>query len=363
MSDFLSQKFVSYDALPEWLTELGRNAVVYAPRREGQAVVYRAWQEGDAVDFPRRPTESAKHVLFPRCEELFSFHRKEEEAEKTGNRALRLQEPDEPVPAVIFGLLSCDARGFFSFDPVYAGSGTKNYKGGAAKDLYYLKRRDRTVLLVRACKTALRTCFCNWVGGDPASAQGADVLATDVDGGLLLQAVTERGRALLAPGGLPDSTDEQAGAALAAHETARKSLSEAPDLSNAPKALLALFDNVEFWRRQSAGCISCGACTYLCPTCYCFNITDESNGLAGTRIRTWDTCMSPLFTLEASGHNPRGIKAARLKNRVGHKYSYYPELHEGRFSCTGCGRCIKSCPSSIDIRAIVQNAVKEAANV
>jgi predicted aldo/keto reductase-like oxidoreductase len=73
--------------------------------------------------------------------------------------------------------------------------------------------------------------------------------------------------------------------------------------------------------------------------------------------------MSPLFTLEASGHNPRPNKADRLKNRVGHKFSYYPSLHSGRFSCCGCGRCIRSCPSSVDIRKIVLDAVKEAANV
>lgn len=362
MSDFLSQKFVSFEALPDWLAQLGQTATVYAPKREGQAVVYRAWKEGDSLELAQRPTESAKHVVFPRCEELFGFQ-KQGDPENPGERKLSLREADEPEPAVVFGLLSCDARGFYTFDPVYNGSGTQGYAKGPAKDPYYLKRRDRTALIVRACKSALRTCFCNWVGGDPASSQGADVLASELDGGFLLQAVTERGKSLLESGLLAASDQEQAKIAEAAHEAARKGLTPAPDLSGAPKSLLALFDNLDFWQKQSAGCVSCGACTYLCPTCYCFNITDESTGLAGTRLRTWDNCMSPLFTLEASGHNPRSAKAARLKNRVGHKYSYYPDLHEGRFACTGCGRCIKSCPSSIDIRAIVQNALKEAANV
>ena len=366
MSDIPSQKFVSYDALPGWLAELVKDAAVYAPRREGQVVVYRTWTSGEPLELSQRPTESAKHVLFPRSEGLFSF-RKEGEPENPSQRKLTLTEAPEPGPAVVFGLLSCDARGFFSFDPVYDGSGTKDYKDGPIKDPYYLKRRDRTALIVRACKTALRTCFCNWVGGGPAEPQGADVLATDVDGGFFLQAVTERGKKLLESGSLAASTAAQAKAAGAAHAAAEKSLPQAfgqtPDLSNAPKALLALFDNTDFWQRQSAGCLSCGTCTYLCPTCYCFNITDESNGLAGARLRNWDTCMSTRFTREASGHNPRSNKGVRLKNRVGHKYSYYPDLHEGRFACTGCGRCIKSCPSSVDIRAIVQNAVKEGANV
>ncbi len=354
----LSQKFISFDDLPAWLAELGNGRTVYAPRRQGQAVVYLPYQTGEALEFAQRPTESAKHTVFPRSEGLFAF-RKDGDPENPNNRKLTLTEAEEPGKAVVFAALSCDARGFFTFDPVYDGCGTE----GIAKDVYYLKRRENTVLVVRACKTALSTCFCHWVGGGPASPQGADVLATDVDNGLLLQAVTEKGAALLESSKLSQGTDAQAKSAKSAHEAVAKSMGPAPALDGASKSLLSLFDNRDFWIGQSSGCISCGACTYLCPTCYCFNLTDESNGIAGTRLRTWDTCMSALFTLEASGHNPRLGKAARLKNRVGHKYSYYPKIHGGRFACSGCGRCIKSCPSSIDIRKIVLNAIKENANV
>ena len=354
----LPKKFISFDALPAWLSELASSQTVYAPRREGQAVVYRPFKDGDALEFAQRPTESAKHTVFPRSEGIFTF-RKEGDPVDPNHRKLTLCEPEEPGKAVVFAALSCDARGFFAFDPVYDGCGTK----GIAKDVYYLKRRENTVLVVRACRTALSTCFCHWTGGGPASTQGADVLATDVDKGLLLQAVTEKGAALLESSKLSPATDAQAKSATAAQEAVTKAMGPAPALAGAPKSLLAQFDNKDFWQAQSGGCISCGACTYLCPTCYCFNFTDESNGIAGTRLRTWDTCMSALFTLEASGHNPRQGKAARLKNRVGHKFSYYPTIHGGRFSCCGCGRCIKSCPSSIDIRKIVLNAIKENANV
>ena len=354
----ISWKFISYDDLPAWLEELGTGRTVYAPRREGQAVVYRPYRAGDPLEFSQRPTESAKNTVFPRSEGLFDF-RKGGDPEAPDSRKLTLTEPEAPGKAVVFGALSCDARGFFAFDPVYDGCGTK----GIAKDVYYLRRRENTVLIVKACRTALSTCFCHWMGGGPASAQGADILATDVDKGLLLEAVTERGAALLDSSRLGASTDAQVKEVAKAHAAVEKAMGPAPALTDAPKVLRALFDNAGFWQGQSGGCLSCGACTYLCPTCYCFNLTDESNGIAGTRIRTWDTCMSALFTLEASGHNPRHGKAARLKNRVGHKFSYYPTIHGGRFSCCGCGRCIKSCPSSIDIRKIVLNAIKENANV
>ena len=92
-----------------------------------------------------------------------------------------------------------------------------------------------------------------------------------------------------------------------------------------------------------------------------FNITDEGEGLSekgGRRLRSWDNCMSSLFTREASGHNPRMLKAFRMRNRVSHKYSTYPE-NWGAFSCSGCGRCISNCPVCVDIRAIVLAAIED----
>lgn len=350
------QKFIPLANVPAWLDELAEKYAVFAPRREGLAVVYRPHEKGAMPELAQRPTESAKHIVFPRAEELFHYNYAADPA-VAGKKDLSLHTPEDPAPAVVFGALSCDARGFFAFDPVYDGSGTN----GLAKDTYYLKRRATTAFIVLACRTALVTCFCTWTGGNPASTQGADVLATEVEGGYLLQPVTDKGKELLASGLLQPGTEAQAKAAEASHETVAKSVAPVPlGLEDAPPSLLALFDDMNFWQAQSAGCISCGACTYLCPTCYCFNITDETTGIAGARLRSWDNCMSPLFTLEASGHNPRTAKAARLKNRVGHKFSYYPSLHGGRFSCCGCGRCIKSCPSSIDIRRIVQNAIASA---
>ena len=133
----------------------------------------------------------------------------------------------------------------------------------------------------------------------------------------------------------------------------------APDISAAAKRLEARFNDMDFWTAQTDKCLSCGACTYMCPTCQCFTITDEGDSLGGRRLRSWDNCMSPLFTREASGHNPRAAKAARMRNRVSHKYWYAPGYSEGRVACTGCGRCVRQCPASLDIREIVLKAIEE----
>lgn len=354
------QKYISMADLPGWLAGLTASNTVLVPQREGKAVVYRPYTEGCTPEFNKKPTESVKHAVFPRSEVLFNFHKKRTD-DNTGN-VVSLETPEDPTPMVVFGALPCDVRGFLAFDPVYNGCGT----AGLAKDVYYLKRREKTVLVSKACKTMLSTCFCNWVGAGPAGSMGTDVLATDIEGGFVLNPITDKGKELVST--LADAEQSQEDAAVQAHEKILSAMKKGPDLSLVKEALLKVFDDTEFWQAQSSGCLSCGGCTYLCPTCYCFNITDESNGISGTRIRSWDNCMAPLFTLEASSHNPRAGKAARLRNRVGHKFSYYPNLHEGRFSCVGCGRCIKSCPSGVDIRKIVLNAIaqaekmKEAAN-
>lgn len=351
-----NSKFIASEKLEDWLNELQASFEVWVPRREGEGksitVVYRPYEPEKGIELRRKPTESAKHTIFPRSEALFNF-KKNQDPEKPGKVSISISMPPEPEPRLVFGLLSCDARGFLTFDPVYNGSGTQ----GKARDVYYLKRRNSTVLIVKACKTILSTCFCNWVGGGPASTQSADVLATEVEGGMLLTPVTEQGEAVLGSNLLQDGSEAQASEAEASHKAAETAMGDAPDIHTSVEALVDKFSDDAFWEAESSHCLSCGACTYLCPTCYCFNITDESLGIDGVRLRNWDACMTPLFTMEASGHNPRAQKANRLKNRVGHKFSYYPSLHERRISCCGCGRCIKSCPSSVDIRRIVTDAL------
>jgi ferredoxin len=359
-------KFLLHSDLPAWLTELSSARRVVAPRREGNAVVYREYDPEKGLELTRKATESAKHALFPRSEELFSFQRTKPSfaigaAGKAGEQAgvdadasgIVIGNPADPDPSVVFGLLGCDAGGVSTFDPVYGGD--------RFPDGYYLKRREATVLIARSCSEALSTCFCHWVGGGPADRRHADVLATDLGGGWLLEPLTWRGGGILGSKLLQEAAEKQDQEAAQLHEAVRGSMGKAPDLSGLDASLLALFENKEFWWRHAAGCIACGTCTYLCPTCHCFTITDETAGRGGVRLRAWDTCMAALYTLEASGHNPRTQKAARLRNRIGHKFAYFPRNNAGRISCCGCGRCIKSCPSSVDIRAIVLAAQSKPA--
>ena len=97
-----------------------------------------------------------------------------------------------------------------------------------------------------------------------------------------------------------------------------------------------------------------GRVRYVCPTCWCFDIQDEVRGKNGKRLRNWDSCMYPLFTLHGSGHNPRGTKLQRVRQRFMHKLKYYVDKYDDGIQCSGCGRCVRLCPVNIDIRRVAR---------
>ncbi len=276
---------------------------------------------------------SPKGVVFPQCETLLVFEGEEGSEHR----------PETPE-TVLFGVRPCDARAISLLDKVFAWEGTD--------DPYYLDRRAKTTIVALACNEPGAACFCTSVGGDPADETGADVLAVDLGEEVLLRAITERGEDLLKQAGAAAkvASDGDVAAAKEAGDTARSRLSKAPiptDLAG----LKASFDS-DLWAEEGMGCLGCGACTYSCPTCHCFDITDEEKKGTGHRVRSWDTCAFPLFTLHGSGHNPRPAKDARVRQRVLHKFLYCPE-NFGEIFCVGCGRCVSNCPTGIDIRRIL----------
>jgi ferredoxin len=346
------ERFLQQHDLDSWLTALSRERRVLVPMRENGTLVFRPLTDGVSPVLSQDATTSPKAVVFPSCRELFRFEQTKN-PEDPEQLTMQLKSSIDAEKTILFGARPCGARGFTVFDRVY--------RGDRFPDPYYQAAREQTLVVTLTCERPESTCFCHWVGGGPDDPTGSDVLATVVEGGYFLEAVTERG-ALLLEHPLLSENPSKAREAAANRAEVRQHLDKAIELSGISSGFLELFDDYGFWEEVSAKCLSCGACTYLCPTCYCFTITDEAGGLTGKRLRSWDTCMSFQFTLEASGHNPRPTKAHRLRNRVGHKFSYYPALHGGLFACCGCGRCIKYCPASVDLREIVCKVAERAGN-
>lgn len=331
------------DQMSVLLEALLQDHEVFAPVNDDGVIAFRQ------VDSPQQvlldyhnSTLPPKGLFFPQTETLFAY------SLERGQLAL-----EEPQPAsraqVLFGVRPCDARSLTMLDKVFRWDGTE--------DPYYLERRGRTTVVALACNEPGPTCFCTSVGGSPGDETGADVLATDLGDALLLRAVTDRGEVLLRGAG--DAARPAAAAAAAkARELAAKAEGRLTPVTIPTDAegLVEAFE-ADVWSDLALGCLGCGACTYSCPTCHCFDITDEGRKGAGRRVRSWDTCSFPLFTLHSSGHNPRPTKGARLRQRILHKFSYCPE-NFGEAFCVGCGRCIVNCPSGIDIRRILERLVE-----
>ena len=337
-------RFLATDKIPDLLKRLGTQYHVYAPvQASDTTVLFQEFNEEAQLALEREATLSPKEVFFPQTERLLTYTY-QKDAEDPKKSSIQIEETLEASPTVIFGTRPCDVRGLAIFDMVF--------NQGQWVDPYYRARREATTIVTILCTEPENTCFCTSVDGGPADTQGSDVLLTPVTGGYFAEAVTEKGDGILQDDAFVPGDDKAQEAREARDKVA---LERELDLARTPQTILKLF-STDFWEQVTAKCISCGACTYVCPTCYCFNITDEDAGLGGERVRTWDSCMFYHYTLEASGHNPRPTKAERYRNRVGHKFSYHPSTYEGTFGCTGCGRCIKVCPVSLDIRQILREA-------
>jgi ferredoxin len=294
------------------------------------------------LDHPNT-TQPPKGFSFPQREVFFTFEQIKGEAPSLTPLLPKSEQ------RVVFGVRPCDGRGMPRMDRVF----TEQFE-----DVYYRTRREHLAYVGLACnEPPSHNCFCKSVGGSPFSEEGLDVLMTDLGDRYLVHALTATGETLMQMAGtlLTEPTGVDRNEAGHLRLTALKHPQRAVQESAAVPARLKANFSSTLWEDLAQPCIGCGICTFLCPTCHCFDINDEvatSSPLKGSRVRTWDTCQYPDFTMHSSGHNPRGEVGSRLRQRVSHKFQYFYENY-GVFQCTGCGRCVTACPVGIDIIAVV----------
>ncbi len=327
----------------QWLSKLAQDRDIYAPAVDGPAAG--TWTLLEDFTMPEIrtgvPARPVKNFLFPQPETLLEFS-----VVPTDPECCLTKEPskDGERKNVVFGVRPCDARSIL-------------LNGMACKaDPYYRSNMEKNAIISLSCSTVCSTCFCSETGGSPMGTEGSDVSLSEVDGGFIARAVTDRGKELLSlavPFG-SEATDADISALESLESEVRAGSADIsqPEEKLKAKDLMELY-NAPFWQELADRCINCGTCTFLCPTCYCFDIQDETLRGNGRRIRCQDSCMFPLFTLHASGHNPRGQKIQRVRNRFMHKMKYFPDRF-GPLSCVGCGRCVRDCPVNIDIREVMR---------
>ncbi|MEP0844089.1 MAG: 4Fe-4S dicluster domain-containing protein, partial [Phycisphaerae bacterium] len=286
------------------------------------------------------PRLSPKAAWFPRSEPVLHIRR--------DGRTFVVDDPVMDFPRVIvFGARPCDAAAPDILAPLF---------GWDYHDTFFEQRRRNTAFIVIGCTRPVdAACFCTTVGVDPAGEGLGDVLLTPWgDDVFLAEARTEVGESLLSdvPADPRQEGEPSAADLEAFRRRVRESMPPRFEVAALRSALARRFDD-PFWERAARSCLACGTCAYVCPTCHCFDLQDEMVGSRGLRQKNWDACAFPLFTLHTSGHNPRPDQASRWRQRLSHKFRYYPEKF-GRVLCTGCGRCLRLCPAGMDMLADLQ---------
>ncbi len=337
---------------PAWAGDAGRAAGATGGPRETE---YRTVSGAAELALGERlPRLSLKQFFLPPTEVLFSWRR-------TAGAVELIPAPTDFAAQVVLGARPCDVAALPIVDKVM------NWDYA---DELWNARRDATTVFSLACGVEDASCFCSAVFLEPAAARGSDGRFTPVGGGYLVETFTDKGDAFVA-GHRTSFTDLPAGAdgeTLAAQaEDFRAAARErvAGNLSVDHGRLRDWLDHHfddPFWATLGPRCNGCGVCASVCPTCHCFDIVDEPESVGrGVRRRNWDTCQTCVFTLHASGHNPRPDQSARFRQRVEHKFLIYP-LKFGDVLCTGCGRCSRACPTGQDLAEILAAVDANAAS-
>lgn len=286
-----------------------------------------------------------KDWFFAQTEELFTFENTLTELEIQESQPLTGQ-------YVLFGVRPCDLQSIALLDTVFLG----DVSGEPYTDSHYQKKREQTTIIGLSCQDPLPSCFCTSFGFSPMSHDQADLMLTEIQGEYLVEVVTEKGAQLIHQCSSLFEEALEVDTKELAQELEDRTMNL--NIDHVYQDLPRLFES-PYWEELAQGCLGCGICTYVCPTCHCFDLSDESTGQKGRRIRTWDSCMYSNFTLMTSGENPRPSQKERVRQRFFHKLRYFQERYHQSL-CVGCGRCIVKCPVNIDISQIISQ-VKELA--
>lgn len=394
MSQGCSPVTISEDRLLDLLVDMCERMAVFAPVEEDGVVRLSSFTKDRAASWARPDSyvntdNTPKDVLMPQTEPYLRFEGDGRRMAVTEVAVGHLRE------TFVFGVRPCDVRAIELLDRVLT--------EGEFRDEMYIRRRDGTLIAAVACAKPGPECFCEAMGvshlgpeaGMPEAKEGGGsseapggvshensgcdlvfypVLPGEMGDGVrggdgcgdegiskarfIVVAVTERGERFLRENGAyfeasgPRALD---GAVSKLKKTFSEggpsSVTAGLSVDGLGSYLAGQFDS-PYWSWVSRRCLSCGACTYVCPTCYCFAVVDAPRIDRGVRSRCWDSCQFQEFLLMAAGHNPRPTKKERVRQRFLHKLQYYPEKY-GDYMCVGCGRCVKKCPVGLHMTQVI----------
>lgn len=330
---------IAIDKLDGLFAEIAASKALYLPVDTKTGAKFEKWESGKALSNALNTVRSAKDFFFPQTENLMDFKTEGKNIEIIDTRS-------ECEDFVVFGIRACDVKSLEVLDRVFLAE---------PADSYYKNRREHGIIVSVACNKPAETCFCGTFGIDASEPEG-DIVCYRTDGEMYLNAVTERGRELLDS---LDAVTESASDDAAEPQKAliKERLSKLPLSSLSADAFgsgkTAEFFDAPEWKELSESCLGCGTCTFVCPTCQCYDIKDFNTGHGVKRFRCWDSCMYSDFTKMSAGQ-PRLTQLERFRQRFMHKLVYYPTNNDGLFSCVGCGRCVIKCPIQMNIVKVMK---------
>ncbi|MDI6785390.1 MAG: 4Fe-4S dicluster domain-containing protein [bacterium] len=336
----MADKLISKEDLNTLIDNLAKDIDVFAPVKKGDMYLYSKISSSKDISLNGKNTKKPlKEVFFGQSEELISF--------KTAKKEIEIIESEEDgKKRVIIGSRPCDAAALPILDEVF---------GWDYKDSFYLDKRERTTIISITCNEVEESCFCTSFGNiSPSSKEGSDLLLTDIGESFYVEVVTDKGDAIIEGNSNLFKKAENISQKDKRQKEAVEKVKRRVELEGLKEKLDINFED-PIWKEISQKCLGCAACTYLCPTCHCFDIQDEMKKSTGKRVRNWDSCAFGHFT-QMPGHQPRTEQFQRFRQRVIHKFKYYVDKFN-KTACVGCGRCIENCPVNMDITKVIEKIV------
>lgn len=298
------------------------------------------------IDLVNQPQNSIKPFFFPQNETICTYS-----AKSPGDYRIREAEL-QTEPSIFFGIRPCDLNAILYMDVIFQRD---------AKDPFYLRRRKTSLLIGLNCNKPFPNCFCNATKSGPYMEYGSDLQFTDLGDRYLVEVGRALGRKILDRWQqfFTEASSADSDARYQAFLESRGAFSRQIHVDQAIKRIKDNAVNDDVWSFLSQRCQDCGGCTFVCPTCTCFNITDQpTSDTEGLRIRSWDACTFSGFTRMAGDHNPVLRSTGAIKQRFMHKL-HYDVIDHGRPSCVGCGRCVGICFGGTDIVRFINLSCQE----
>ncbi|MDZ7725431.1 MAG: 4Fe-4S dicluster domain-containing protein [candidate division KSB1 bacterium] len=278
-----------------------------------------------------RTVDPAKFLLYLPREQVFP-------AEQTKNR-------------ILAGVKACDLKALELLDAALLYD--------QFTDPAYKQWRDSTLIITSDCDDISSSCHCNLVNGQPFAENGYDLNLSQIKNDFLITVGSDRGDKLLDRIKSEIKTRKASESQRMQVEKQRKRIIERLTGQNKPYSRSSHYEKLRTidpapWQDESMTCIGCGACTHICPTCYCLILNDESKADQFIKQRSFDSCQYNGYARVAGGATPRPSMTERFRNRYLCKFDYMVHNFE-KIGCTGCGRCTQACAGEIDFRQVVHN--------